>query len=188
MELFFRLFSINMPLWAVTTSTAMALLAAYIICLIKGRMDLVIFIKALILEYLFIILFITIINRVPSKEYRINLIPLQSIDQINNGYIETLYEKIYNVMLFMPLGLLVGLKTSIKDAHAPTKRNILRILWRVIGYGLTTSATVEIIQFITKRGMMETDDIICNSFGYTITYLLTILLYKLFSHPKIEDK
>lgn len=57
-------------------------------------------------------LWITIISRfdIRTQKFQIELKPLWGIDYYRDGMIEILYEKLNSVILFMPLGFLLGLK------------------------------------------------------------------------------
>lgn len=107
--------------------------------------------------FVFIIHWITVLGRLENvgESYRYNLMPLWSIDAIKDGYVETIYEKVYNVILFIPLGLIC---TGFKK-------------WQyILLFGLCTSITIELLQFVTRTGMCETDDVICNAAGCIIGY------------------
>lgn len=69
-----------------------------------------------------------------------------------------------NVVIFIPVGLLLGLgfpKWS---------------WWKILRMGLLFSITIEALQFFTKRGFSETDDIIHNGLGCLLGYSLYLLL------------
>ena len=61
-----------------------------------------------IAAYLFIILYVAVIGRTAKNSISVQLIPFWSIQAIQNGYIETIYEKVYNVIFFVPYGVLWG--------------------------------------------------------------------------------
>lgn len=114
--------------------------------------------KALSCMYLAFILCITLIGRVKTEEARAKLIPLWSwYDVIKNHNLVTFEELIYNIMLFIPLGVLLYLLMQI------TLKQVL-----ILGLGL--SCTIEILQYITHRGLFEWDDMLHNAFGCMVGY------------------
>lgn len=63
-----------------------------------------------IVACLFLMLYATVIGRLGSSSgSSVHLMPFWSIQAIQEGYIETMYEKIYNVLFFVPYGFLNGL-------------------------------------------------------------------------------
>lgn len=100
------------------------------------------------------ILWITLISREQSETYRV-LIPFWSYKAIFNGDMVALKENGGNMLMFFPLGILfpIVLKTD-------NKKTVIS--------GLIISFLIESIQFITKLGCFEIDDIINNTFGMTI--------------------
>lgn len=119
-----------------------------------------------IIACVFMILYITVLGRFQwvrvvsevsgsSGGMQVHLMPFWSILAIQDGKIEFLYEKIYNVLFFVPYGMLLGLRFS----------NGLRGLKCSILIGFQTSVTIELLQFITRTGTCETDDVICNTVG-----------------------
>ena len=68
-------------------------------------------------------------------------------------------EIITNIILFIPLGFLLGRLVG----------------WKGILIAVGMSAAIEIIQLITYLGLFEIDDIIHNTVGAAIGYLLMML-------------
>lgn len=129
-----------------------------------------------LMVYIFIILYITVFNRLvhPFTEYHYHLIPLWSIDNIKLGYVETIYEKINNVILFVPLGILIG--GLISSITSPNSR-----LWFMsMVVGCLVSICIEIFQLLTKTGWCEIDDVICNTIGCVIGSLVMKIVYVLY--------
>ena len=67
-----------------------------------------------------------------------------------------------NIILFIPVGFLLGIKTG----------------WKCIPLATGISVLIELIQLLTKRGLFEFDDIIHNTAGAVIGFGLWILLKK----------
>ena len=115
----------------------------------------------LLLEWVFIILGITLFFREERLERAVNLIPLSSYFHISeNSYLmEVAAINILNVILFFPLGMLLGL-------------GFRRITWRkVFLLCLVGSVLIELLQLIFMRGLCEVDDVIHNVVGCMMGYL-----------------
>ena len=115
----------------------------------------------LLLEWVFVILGITLFFREARLERAVNLIPLSSYFHISeNSYLmEKAAINILNVILFFPLGLLLGL-------------GFRRMTWRkVFLLCLVGSVLIELLQLIFKRGLCEVDDVIHNVVGCMMGYL-----------------
>lgn len=121
------------------------------------------YIKLLLLsEWVFLILWICLIIRASIAERRINLIPLSSyFDIAEHKYLmEATAINVLNVILFIPVGLLLGF-------------GIREITWKtVLLSGLSLSLLVELLQFIFKRGLCEIDDVIHNLLGCIVGFAL----------------
>lgn len=154
MELFYRFFQPQIPTYIVVITAGIAIIA----CLFRWRYrhtTINHYISIWMAACVFLMLYTTIIRREPQITYKINLMPLWSIKAIQSGLIEVLYEKMYNVIFFIPYGILLGLYHTHNFAKA-------------ILFGLFTSIGIEFLQLITRTGMCETDDVICNTLGCAV--------------------
>ncbi len=115
----------------------------------------------LLVEWVFVLLGIAVIFREPGAERACNLIPLSSYFQISeDSYLmEKAAINILNVVLFFPVGLLLGL-----GFRSMTWKRALAII-----FGL--SVMIELLQLIFKCGLCEVDDVIHNVIGGGIGYL-----------------
>lgn len=122
----------------------------------------------LLVEWVFVLLGIAVIFREPGAERVFNLIPLSSYFQIseNSDLIEKAAINILNVVMFFPVGLLLGL--GFKNM---TWKSALAII-----FGL--SVMIELLQLIFKCGLCEVDDVIHNMVGGAIGFLATKMLRK----------
>lgn len=77
-------------------------------------------------------------------------------------YFARLNESASNVILYMPLGYLIPCLSGSK------RHGLLRIAW----IGLSISLSFELIQLITKLGKFDMDDLINNTLGATVGYIL----------------
>lgn len=162
MDLFFQLFHIDIP-WQLYLSVSLLSLALSFFIVRKnkerkGQKILIVWIVAC----LFLMLYISVFKRVPKTEMSINLVPFWSIGAIQTGLIETLYEKIFNVLFFVPYGCLLG---------AYIRQHCIK---RAILIGGATSVAIELLQLLTRTGTCETDDVICNTFGCVIGALIAL--------------
>ena len=116
---------------------------------------------ALLLGYIFLIFCSTILYRPTQDNIRIELEPLWFVNYIIDGAIDLLIEKTLNVLLFVPIGFLIPL--IIKKRTTICKMCII---------GMLLSSFIEILQFVFKKGVCEIDDIILNTLGSMVGYLM----------------
>ena len=110
--------------------------------------------------YSYLLLGSTIFFRSSFEEDRYNFTPFWSYRAIQKGVDYLLPENIMNVMVFLPVGFLLGCA-------------LVNIKWQIvllIGFGLSVS--IEIMQYLFKCGFSEIDDVIHNSLGCFLGYLL----------------
>lgn len=108
------------------------------------------------ISYIFIILSITLATREPASTQSFCFIPFASVYEYFHGQVEKLRESVMNLVLFYPLGLLLGSVSKKKG---------------IICVGLFLSLCIEVSQFIWKLGYAETDDVIHNTLGVAIGVL-----------------
>ncbi len=109
---------------------------------------------------LFFVFFITLISRTPTLGRITHLQPLWSYISLLSGKTNYAGQIVLNIALFIPLGYFLS--------------KVLRPLW-VILTSLSVSAMVELLQFMSYRGMLDVDDLVSNVFGA----LIGILLWKI---------
>ena len=103
-----------------------------------------------------------------SMERTISIIPFKSLlDMINNNISVTrILENILgNIAIFIPFGLLLPIVQKDKSK-------------KIILYGLITSALIEIIQYVFALGSSDIDDLMLNTLGAVIGYLLYKIIHK----------
>ena len=115
--------------------------------------------------YIFLMLSATIISRIPTETACYELMPFWSY-----AVPELREEIIWNVIAFIPIGLLAGKLWN----------------WNGILIGAGLSAFIEVIQLITHRGLFEFDDIIHNTAGTIIGVVAIILLKRLFKSDRMQ--
>ena len=126
---------------------------------------------AILAGYLFLILSTTVISRTVHADYRCKLFPFWSYIEILKGRTDLLIENIANVIMLVPIGVLLPIAARLNG-----KKTVL------IGFLFSTS--IEVLQLILKRGLFEFDDIIHNSTGCLLGYVI----YKLVNRMLIIRK
>ncbi len=132
--------------------------------------------------YTVTVLYITVLSRELATDYRTELEVFKSLKDLLTVHYDShgqfiLKELLLNICLFMPLGLMGGLllkKYRIKNAGL-----------KVLLLGCLFSLTIESLQLITKTGTFQTDDIIHNTIGCGIGYLILVICkktYQAFTH------
>ena len=127
--------------------------------------------RLLLGEWLFLILCTAVIFRESGTYSRINLIPLSSyFDIAENSYLmEVTAINILNVVMFIPVGLLLGLGFNPNLNEGRKTKYERRWLW-VMMVGAGISVMIELLQLIFKRGLCEVDDVIHNVLGCMVGY------------------
>lgn len=118
--------------------------------------------RLILIEYVFLIYCSTVIFRIYSEERGFNLTPFWSYEAIINGDDILLPQIIMNIIVFIPIGILLC------AMFAKGK------LWKTIGLGCLLSISIEVSQFLFKRGFSEVDDVMHNTFGCLIGYLMVM--------------
>ncbi len=96
-----------------------------------------------------------------SMERTISIIPFKSLfEMINNNIsvLRILENVLGNIIIFIPFGLLLPIFQKDKSK-------------KIILYGLTLSAFVEIIQYVFASGSSDIDDLLLNTLGTAFGYM-----------------
>ena len=123
----------------------------------------------LLMEYILWLFISTIFCREPLKGRNYELIPFWSYNEIESGKLEFLVENILNTVVFIPIGTLAYLLFRNKKWY------------NIILFGLSISAIIEILQYVFVRGLAEIDDVIHNTLGCFLGYIICLLLVKTWS-------
>lgn len=123
----------------------------------------------LLVEWIVFILCSAIIFRDVRVERDFNLIPFDSYFHYppDSYFIEVATVNVLNIIMFIPLGLLLGLGFRVM-----TWKKVLLI-------GLGISFSIELLQFFFKKGLCETDDLIHNLLGCLLGYAIYKLTLRL---------
>ena len=106
----------------------------------------------LVIVYILILLYITVIMRETGSIYKYNLNPISfGIYVIKNKDNALLYENINNIIAFIPLGMLVA---------GVSKRAKINCIWTMLLSGM-----IETLQLYFGCGVFEVSDIIENTLG-----------------------
>ena len=112
----------------------------------------------LLVEYVFLIFCSTVIFRSIGAISQYDFHPFWSYARP-----ELFVENIMNVMVFVPVGFLLGFR--IQDSSFTIRKALLVAL---MGCGI--SVTIEALQFFFMRGFSEVDDVMHNTVGCLIGY------------------
>lgn len=114
--------------------------------------------RLILIGYIFLIYCVTFFFRVVRETRRVELSPFWSYSDTNKNHAELLEENFMNVMVFIPIGALLGI-------------GYLRWKWWIILLiGFALSVVIELLQLIFKRGCCEFDDVMHNTLGCLIGY------------------
>lgn len=122
-----------------------------------------------LVEWISLVLFATVIFRDASSERGFRLIPFSSYwDYGPHGYLlEMIAEMALNVVLFMPVGFLLGF-------------GFKGMTWkRVLLIGCCLSGAIEVLQLVFQKGFCEVDDVIHNTLGCLIGYGVYVVIRKI---------
>ncbi len=119
--------------------------------------------------YFFIVLDITLIDRTVGRRRHV-LEPFWELSQLLNSgrYLYWLFQICGNILMLMPMGVLFPMIFRRFD-------NIKMITAVCLGF----SVFIELTQYLTGRGLCEFDDIMHNTFGAVVGFLI---------YRKIADK
>ena len=132
--------------------------------------------RIMLFLYIYLIFGITVLYRITNGNTGHNFNLFWSYKAILEGENNLIAEIIMNVLVFIPLGILLGLAwQSIK-------------WWHVLIVGLSVSITIEALQYYLQKGFSEIDDIIHNVLGCMLGFGLFPLIkygYKMFYKRRV---
>lgn len=109
------------------------------------------------LSYILVIFDTVFLSREPGSREAVSLFPFET-------WGHTLYAHAYfieNIIMFIPFGILLPILF----------KRIRRVL-NCVGLGFLNSCVIEIAQFVTRRGYLQLDDVITNTVGALIGWLI----------------
>ena len=131
--------------------------------------------------YIFGVIYITLLGRTGNRELHISLVPFWSYWVMLRGVFHALCQcdwqgviqevqfisypawssLVLNILLFVPLGMLTPV---VKESFGSVKKIFLS--------GFLFSLSIEVTQILTKRGWFDVDDVINNTLGAVIGFIL----------------
>ena len=115
----------------------------------------------ILVEYVFLIYCSTVIFRTAADGNGHNFRPFWSYEAIENGRSELFAENLMNVIVFVPVGIMLGLLLRVKGS------------WLIaLAAGMGKSVSIEAMQYFFHRGFAETDDVMHNTFGCVIGWFM----------------
>ena len=113
----------------------------------------------LLIEYIFLVFCSTVIFRATGETRQYDFHPFWSYRAIQDGRVELLSENIMNVVVFVPVGMILGSLLRVKGS------------WLVaLLIGCSISITIEALQFWFMKGFSEVDDVMHNTVGCLIGF------------------
>lgn len=124
----------------------------------------------LLIEYIFLLFCSTVIFRPTGETRQYDFHPFWSYDRP-----ELLVENIMNVIVFIPVGMILGLLLRVKGS------------WLVaLLIGCSISITIEALQFWFMKGFSEVDDVMHNTVGCIMGYIIYSILVRIFTNTKLK--
>lgn len=134
--------------------------------LIDKKRKLIATLRSFLFSYIFVVVFVTLIDRVSTDVMKAELVPFWSwYEVIVNHSNALLQENFCNIVLFIPIGILFQLLYEISP-------------WKSFAIGFIMSAVIEFLQLITRRGLFEWDDMIHNGCGCLIGCVLCEIIIR----------
>lgn len=134
----------------------------------------------LLVEYVLLLFFQTVVFRPLMRSPELYLQPFWSYKAIQEGKEILLPENVMNVVVFLPVGLLLG--CVFKKMK----------WWMALLIGLCISVAIEFLQFVYQRGLSEVDDVIHNVLGcllgFGVFFMCASLLKRVYSKLPEEEK
>ena len=120
----------------------------------------------LLVEYVFLLFCSTVIFRTPGETRQYDFHPFWSYKAIQDGREDLLAENLMNVIVFIPIGMILGSLLRVKGS------------WLVaLLIGCSISVTIEALQFWFMKGFSEVDDVMHNTLGCILGYSLWLMVH-----------
>lgn len=150
-----------------------AIVVVYVLTLIcvkkKWKRGLYLMLGAYLVLYSYLVLF----SRKPYAEPKLHLDLFWSyriaFDGFKIKHLSYAREILLNILVYIPLGLILA--AIFRGSRHP-------ILWPVL-IGLRLSVLTEVVQYITRRGVTELDDVMDNGIGLMIGITVFVLTEKI---------
>ena len=138
----------------------------------------------LLIEYIFLLFCSTVIFRPTGETRQYDFHPFWSYDRP-----ELLVENIMNVIVFIPVGMILGSLLRVKGSWSKygswfkvngssTSEATKSMTWLIVLLiGCSISVTIESLQFFFMRGFSEVDDVMHNTLGCILGYSLWLMVH-----------
>ena len=138
----------------------------------------------LLIEYIFLLFCSTVIFRPTGETRQYDFHPFWSYDRP-----ELLVENIMNVIVFIPVGMILGSLLRVKASWSKygswfkvngssTSEATKSMTWLIVLLiGCSISVTIESLQFFFMRGFSEVDDVMHNTLGCILGYSLWLMVH-----------
>lgn len=146
--------------------TCLALVGCFSGC-IKDKKRYILWI--LLIEYLFVVICSTVICRKEIPAVRLELVPFWTYGAISEPSLQVSpWDIVLNIALFIPIGVFIKLLYSAMP------------LWATLMIGLIFSCCIEVSQYVFVRGVAQFDDVMHNTIGCCIGWILAKALVRVF--------
>lgn len=177
LDYYFHVFAFRFPWSMCLYSLLITTAVGFILRVLLRKYRAEVFVGVFVLWALFLILYFTIVSRSVRTGYEV-MPPFWSLREMANGNGGVLFEKVLNIFLFIPLGMLSQIEMLII-------KRIFFVGWslwiQTAGICIAVSLFVEILQLLTKRGTCEIDDIVWNTLGALVGIALVMVIAVLFT-------
>lgn len=132
----------------------------------------------LFIAYCIFVIYYTLLCREVGDEHSADLRLMWAYREIMTGHPEWKEDVGYNllnILFFIPFGLWFPEKITLPSVFK-NKQWLL-----ILSTGMLFSIIIEVSQYLTCRGLCETDDVLCNGFGSLIGYWLFIVARKVWA-------
>lgn len=167
---------------------AILIVSSVIFIGIKGvRKGLGYSVGVLLVEYVILIYCSTVVFRSTGKNVTYDFTPFWSYLAYRDGREpKALVENLANVLVFFPVGILLGgivNRSWLSRLANPSEqqcRDAVKKTWLVtVVVGLGISISIEVLQFVLKRGFSEVDDVMHNTLGCILGYGMYVIIMKI---------
>lgn len=176
-------------LWNLIQDTYIFIIAIWLIVavILKGSRYNKLYLIVSAVIYILILLYITLLGRTASTEYKMELSFLWEYRLALSGHIGWWVQIFDNIMLFVPMGWPWG---GLREQRGGLSQDEIKKNWvgengtageklkrlKASLFGLCASLIIELCQLVFKLGLFEFDDILNNTVGMIVGYGLYLRL------------
>lgn len=136
----------------------------------------------LLVEYVGLIFCSTVICRKVVESVGHNFYPFWSYGAISKGKEDLIGQIVMNVVIFIPVGILLGIVTH--RVQTGFRLGLHRVL-QIVVIGIAISGTIEVLQYCLKRGFSEMDDVIHNTLGCLIGFMIVAIMKRVLNYTHL---